>query len=55
MIIFDAPADTFNYMILGFGVILGCIVLYIVNLALRFQRISREIDVYQTVEVGEEE
>ena len=55
MTLFDAPADTFNYMVLGFIVILGCIGLYIVSLALRFRRSRQEIDIYAGVEAEEEE
>ena len=32
------PADTFNDMILGFSVILGVLVLYVLSLFLRFRK-----------------
>jgi len=32
------PADTFNDMILGFSVILGVLVLYVLSLFLRIQK-----------------
>ena len=55
MNLLDGPADTFNYMVLGFGVILGCIVMYIASLALRFRTLRREIEVYEAIEVDENE
>ncbi len=45
----DAPIDTFNYMVLGYAVILGCVVLYIASLALRFRHLRREFEVYESI------
>jgi hypothetical protein len=55
MTLLDAPADTLSYMILGFGVILGCIALYIASLAFRFRRLHREINMYKAIEMGDDE
>lgn len=51
----NGPADTFNYMVLGFGVILGCMAIFIASLALRFRKIRHEIEVYQAIELDEGE
>lgn len=45
----DAPVDTLNYMILGYAVILGCVMLYIASLALRFRRLRRELEVHESI------
>ncbi len=55
MNLLDGPADTFNYMVLGFGVILGCITIFIASLALRFRNLRRELEIYQTIEMEEVE
>ena len=36
------PADTLNYMIAGYAVILGTIGLYIVNITLRFRSLRQD-------------
>jgi hypothetical protein len=38
----DAPADTLNFMIAGFAVILGTIGLYIANIILRFRSLQKD-------------
>jgi hypothetical protein len=45
----DAPVDTLNYMILGYAVILGCVILYIASLALRFRHLRRELEVHESI------
>ncbi len=56
MNILDGAIDTFNYMVLGYAVILGCMAIFIVSLALRFRNLRREFEVYQTMEMdGDEE
>ena len=39
----DGPANTLNYMLAGYMVIFGAIILYIVSLVLRFKRLHEEI------------
>jgi hypothetical protein len=39
----EAPADTFNYMLLGFGVILGTTALYILSLWIRMRNTRRDL------------
>lgn len=53
MVILDAPADTLNYMILGYGVILGGMAIFVVSLAIRFRNARRDIENYQAIEAGE--
>ena len=38
----EAPADTLNYMIAGFAVILGTMGLYIVNIIMRFRSLRQD-------------
>ncbi len=44
MLFQDAPADTFNFMVLGYGVILGSMTLFILSLFVRFRNLRRELD-----------
>jgi len=46
----DAPVDTLSYMVLGYAVILGCVVLYIASLALRFRHLRREFEIAEAIE-----
>lgn len=43
MTLLNATPDTFSYMVLGYGVILGSMALYIISLVLRMRRIDREL------------
>lgn len=38
----DGPAQTLNYMIAGYGVIFGVIIVYISSLLIRWSRLRRE-------------
>jgi len=38
----EAPADTLNYMIAGYAVILGTMGLYIVNIIARFRNLRQD-------------
>ena len=42
MLIQQGPADTINYMIMGFSVILGSMALYIVSLVVRMQSLRKD-------------
>lgn len=46
----EAPADTFGYMLLGLGVILGTMALYIVSLVSRLNNLHRDLEVLDQVE-----
>jgi len=47
----DAPADTLNYMVLGFGVILGTMAIFIASLVIRFRNVHRDLVMYADLEV----
>ena len=51
----QAPAETFNYMVLGFSVILSVLFLYILSLAVRFRNLMRDLMVMKEIEVKEDE
>lgn len=42
MLFQQGPADTLDYMLLGYGVIFGVLGLYILNLLLRFRSLRRD-------------
>jgi hypothetical protein len=42
MLLLEAPADTFSFMLLGFGVILGTMALFLVSLVVRFNNLRRD-------------
>ncbi len=50
MLFQDAPADTFNYMVLGFGVILGLMALFILSFFVRFRNLRRELEYLEETE-----
>ena len=50
MFLQDAPADTASYMILGFGVILGLIGLYLASLAVRWRSAQRDLRMLEEIE-----
>ena len=49
----EAPADTFNYMVLGFAVILGTMGLHVASLLVRFRNLRRDLEVLDEVQAGE--
>ncbi|HEX9796954.1 MAG TPA: hypothetical protein VGA52_08180 [Anaerolineales bacterium] len=42
MLLQEGPADTLGYMLLGYGVILGIMAVYLVNLLLRFRNLRQD-------------
>jgi hypothetical protein len=48
----QAPADTFNFMLLGYGVILGAIGLYLLSLVARFRTLGRDLVMLAELEAG---
>lgn len=48
----EAPADTFGYMVLGLGVILGTIALYVATLVGRRGNLRRDLQVLDDVVRG---
>ncbi|HEY43867.1 MAG TPA: hypothetical protein G4O11_07795 [Anaerolineae bacterium] len=47
------PADTFDFMVLGFGVILGSMALFLVSLAVRYRNLRRDLDLLEEMEADE--
>lgn len=54
MLFQQGPAETFNYMLLGFGVILGVMGLYVANIALRFRNMRHDLRVLQEIAEDQE-
>lgn len=50
MFLQDAPAETLNFMILGYTVILGAIGLFVVSLIVRTRNLLRDLDVLGSLE-----
>ena len=50
MLLQDAPADTLNFMILGYAVILGAIGLFVASLVVRFRSLQRDLDLLGSLE-----
>ena len=46
----EAPAETFNYMVFGFAVILGSMGLFVVSLVIRFRNLRRDLEVLDEVQ-----
>jgi len=44
MLLQEAPAETFNYMALGYSVILGVMGLYVLTLISRFRNLERDTE-----------
>jgi hypothetical protein len=51
MLFQESPADTFNFMVLGFGVILGSMALFLVSFFIRFRNLRRELEYLEESEV----
>ncbi|MGA9533899.1 MAG: hypothetical protein WBR18_14360 [Anaerolineales bacterium] len=49
MLIQQGPADTFNYMLMGFAVIVGVMAVYIANIALRFRNMRHDLRVLREI------
>jgi hypothetical protein len=48
-----APVETFDYMVLGFAVILGSMAFFIMSLVLRFRNLRRDLDLLEGLEAEE--
>lgn len=51
MFLQETTANTFNYMILGFGVILGVMVFYLISLVARFRNLNQDLELLNEIEV----
>lgn len=47
------PAETFDYMVLGFSVILGSMALFLVSLVVRYRNLQRDLDLLKEMEAEE--
>ncbi len=50
MFLQEGPADTLAYMLLGYGVILGAMAAFIVNLVLRFRNLRKDVELLEELE-----
>lgn len=55
MLFQQGPAETFNYMVLGYAVILGVMGVYIANIALRFRNMRHDLKVLQDIAEDQEQ
>jgi len=46
----EGPAQTFNYMLLGYAVILGCIAVLLVSMITRYRSLKRDLRMLQDLE-----
>jgi hypothetical protein len=53
MNLLQAPAETFNYMAMGYAFILGVLSLYLVSIVIRFRKLNQEVELLEEVEVEE--
>ena len=51
----QAPAETFNYMVMGFSVILGVTFLYVLSIVVRIRNLKSNLPLLQEIEVDEDE
>ena len=49
-LLLQTPAETFNYMVLGYAFILGILSLYLVSIVLRFRKLKQEVELLKDVE-----
>jgi hypothetical protein len=47
------PAETFDYMVLGFTVILGSMALLLLSMVVRFRNLRRDLDLLEEMEAEE--
>jgi CcmD family protein len=46
----DVPANTLNYMIAGYVVIFGVMLLYLISLSVRRRNLSQELEILEDLE-----
>lgn len=46
----EGPAQTFNYMLLGYAVILGCMAMLVTGMVVRYRALKRDLRVLQDLE-----
>ncbi|HET7011427.1 MAG TPA: hypothetical protein VFI11_11695 [Anaerolineales bacterium] len=50
MIFQEGPAETLNYMILGYAVILGAMALFVISLIVRFRNLRKDVELLDELE-----
>ena len=53
MLFQEAPADTTTYMIAGYAVIFGVMLLYVISLYIRKRNLERDLEVLQEIDTEE--
>jgi hypothetical protein len=48
----QSPADTMNFMLMGFAVILGTMGLFILSLVMRFRSLKQDMEVLEELEAS---
>lgn len=51
----QGPADTFNYMIAGYIVIFGVLLVYLVSLVIRWRNLRQDEEMLGELEIKEEQ
>jgi len=46
----EGPAQTFNYMLLGYAVILGCVAILAISIVARYRALKRDLQMLQDME-----
>lgn len=49
----EGPADTFSYMVAGYAVIFGVMLIYMVSLSIRRRNLERDLEVLQELEAND--
>jgi len=49
----EAPAETTNYMIAGYVVIFGLILLYLISLYIRQRNLKQDLEVLEEIQQGQ--
>ena len=50
----EGPANTTNYMIAGYAVIFGVMLIYLVSLLIRQRNLQKDLEVLEEIQVEEE-
>jgi hypothetical protein len=51
----DAPAQTWNYMVFGFAVILSTMGIFVGSIAMRFRNLGKDIELLEEIEAEQDE
>ena len=46
----EGPAQTFNYMLLGYAAILGCMTVLLISMITRYRSLKRDLQMLQDLE-----